>query len=184
MGPPSAKPCQCKLYNYLATAMKSYNAFHLLNFYSMVCDSMEHLYNNNVLCTDIWTRRERNIRGRQCFKLLNKYICLIKNPWFQIAYLKYLFSIIFRISVTQYHTVFRYCFPAILGSHGALPELVQGTATVLLYPCTVRGYSETSNLAISMLSRILDNCLMSKYESDSGYIKCRGYINSVLLCHL
>ena len=38
MGPPSAKPCQCKLYNYLATAMKSYNAFHLLNFYSMVCD--------------------------------------------------------------------------------------------------------------------------------------------------
>ena len=64
MGPPSAKPCQCKLYNYLATAMKSYNAFHLLNFYSMR----------------------------------------------------------------------RYCFPAILGSHGALPELVQGTATVLLYP--------------------------------------------------
>ena len=45
--------------------------------------------NNNVLDTDIWTRRERNIRGRQCFKLLNKYICLIKNPWFQIAYLKY-----------------------------------------------------------------------------------------------
>ena len=37
---------------------------------------------------------------------------------------------------------------------------------------------------ISMLSRILDNCLMSKYESDSGYIKCIGYINSGTLCHL